>query len=1040
MKIYEALNIRRDEILPVGLFMFQSVFLGVFLGAFDVGANTLFLEAFDSSMISKAFAVSGLIGIVLTSVYTFFQGRVIFSRLSIFNLLAVFLITFLLRFGYYFSDSKWLAFGLFVMMGPLNIVALVGFWGTVSRIFDLRQGKRIFGIIDTGQVVGVILSSWAVPFLVAGGFITKDLLYISAVSIFISFIFQLFISSSFPEKLKAKISTDQKKSRFSETIKIPYVRTMALFVVFSMLVAFFVHYLFLAVAKSRFENTQELAKFLGGLMGTLTFVSILIKSFVYGKLMISYGLKVTLLISPVIMAFLTIVAALVGSVFGYTIESASFTFFFLLISLAKLFQKALKDSVESPSLKMLYQSLNPNIRYEVQAQVDGTVNEIAALFSGILLTVFGLISFFALIHYTYILILIIAGWAFITVYLYRGYRKTLQVTLETSVEHEHKLMEPRPFLTTVSGALLVDQLAIIEKSKPWELEEVIREKLKENNPRDIPVLSAKIKESGNISFISDLSEIKPGKSDKKTAENINETLSYLEQIKSDSADLMKIKEFVNSRNFEDRIYAAKLIKASADPDIKNILTFLLRDLVPAVRKQAILASAGTKSKEVISFLIDFLDKDQFAPLAHYALIGSGDTGLEMLNLALQKTHVSDLFKERILRVFPETGSRMTASMLFSKFSVKSNQSSIILDGLLRLNITAGSKEKLALGPKLIEQAGICAWNLNVFYYCPHDSKIPYLKEELDKEFHKSIHKLFSILKLAYDRNSIEAVLENLDAGTGQSISFAVELIDTFVDEDIKPYIIPLLEDTSISNKIWSLENYFPLRVYDTEKLIKAIINRDNNLIGKQAKIFALNAFQFLENPGVSADLVSQLFNADKVLSLISAQIIEGIDQPQYFNCKKRLSDKLRVELDKQINLFRAAGISATDRINFFKTLFKGNTEEKDILYLLYHSTAIKVDKKDLLTLELFKDKPYIMFIESGGAALFNGEEEVSSFVSGDTINTLHKNKLPWRLITRDNTIIHYIEYYKLLTCIYDHEFLIKYIENQDTDIKFVAAV
>ncbi len=248
MKIYETLNIRRDEVLSVSLFMFQSVFLGIFLGAFDVGANTLFLKAFDSSMISKAFAISGLIGIGLTSLYSYFQGRIIFSRLSIFNLLGVFLITFLLRFGYYFTDSKWLAFGLFVMMGPLNIVALVGFWGTVSRIFDLRQGKRIFGIIDTGQVVGVILSSWAVPFLVASGFKTNNLLYISAISIFISFIIQLFISSSFPDKLKEKVTKEQKESRFSDTMKMPYVRTMAIFVVLSMLVAFFVHYLFLAVA------------------------------------------------------------------------------------------------------------------------------------------------------------------------------------------------------------------------------------------------------------------------------------------------------------------------------------------------------------------------------------------------------------------------------------------------------------------------------------------------------------------------------------------------------------------------------------------------------------------------------------------------------------------------------------------------------------------------------------------------------------------------------------------------------------------------
>ncbi len=252
MKLYEALNIRKDEYLAVLLFVFQSFFLGTFLGTFDVGANTLFLQAFDQTMIPKAIVISGITGILLTSLYSYFQNRIIFSNLAVINLLVVFVLTFLLRAGYFFTDTKWLAFALFVLMGPLNIIALVGFWGTVSRIFDLRQGKRLFGIIDTGQVIGVILSSWAVPFMVAQGFSAINLIYISAISALTAFVIQIFINTHFTVQLKAKISSTQRKSRFIDTMKIPYVRTMAFFVVCSMLVAFFVHYLFLAVADSRF--------------------------------------------------------------------------------------------------------------------------------------------------------------------------------------------------------------------------------------------------------------------------------------------------------------------------------------------------------------------------------------------------------------------------------------------------------------------------------------------------------------------------------------------------------------------------------------------------------------------------------------------------------------------------------------------------------------------------------------------------------------------------------------------------------------------
>ena len=241
MALHETLNIRRDEIAPVSILVVQSFFLGVFLGAFDVGANTLFLNNFDQSMIPRAIVISGITGIILTSLYSTLQSKLQFSTLAIINLLTVFILTFLLRFGYFFSDTKWLAFALFVLMGPLNIIALVGFWGTTGRIFDLRQGKRIFGFIDTGGVLGLIVSSLSIPFLITVGMATKDLLYISAVSIFLAVIFQFIITSRFSSNLSVKVTKQTKKSSFVDTFRLPYVRTMSFFVVLSMLVAFFVH-------------------------------------------------------------------------------------------------------------------------------------------------------------------------------------------------------------------------------------------------------------------------------------------------------------------------------------------------------------------------------------------------------------------------------------------------------------------------------------------------------------------------------------------------------------------------------------------------------------------------------------------------------------------------------------------------------------------------------------------------------------------------------------------------------------------------------
>jgi ATP:ADP antiporter, AAA family len=1034
MALYDALNLRKEEVVPVSLLLFQSIFLGFFLGAFDVGANTLFLNNFGQTMISKAIVISGLTGIMLTSLYSYFQSRLSFSTLAVINLFTVFIITFLLRAGYYFSDTRWLAFAMFVLMGPLNIIALVGFWGTVGRIFDLRQGKRIFGFIDTGQVIGVIISSLSVPFLITIGFQPKNLLYISAISIFLAFLLQFVISSKYPSRLKQKIVRQAKKSSFADTLRIPYVRTMALFVTFSMLVAFFVHYLFLSVASERFDSPDELAKFFGGLMGSLTIVSVLIKTFVYGPLMKTYGLKVSLLISPVIMILITVSAALVGSIFGYTLASGTFTFFFLLISLSKFFQKALRDSIEQPVLKLIYQSLSPYIRHEVQARVDGTINEIAALTSGILLTLLGFIGFFTLLNFTQVLLGIIVLWLFFSFRLYQGYKKTLKETLEQASGTQGKEAPQLQKYSSMAVNSFMSRYEIIELSKPWLLVECIAGNIMEAAGNDLDKICQKIRELGDVRLLSVLEKKVEAATESHDIDILSKTIDYLKDIEAGGNNPELINTLISSKNFQDRIMAARYIGASTNSAIKKHLTFLLRDLVTPVKKQAIMASRDTRSKEVISFLIDFLDKDFYAPLAHAALINSGETGLELLMLAFNRSNASETFKRRILRVIPETGSTQASRALFEQLAVNGGLKTCVLDGLLKLDFSISGSKSMASHQVIIEQAGVCAWNLNILYHCPQEEKAPGLERELEYNFSVSKHILFQMLKLHYDKSSIDAVVENLEMGTGESISFAIELLDTFMFEDLKHYIFPLLEDTTLHNKIWALQSYFPLRTYSTEELLKAIINRNENLITKESKIFALNAFRKIDDLKVSADLVAQLFNADRVLRQLSAEIISKNNQHNFLSLKKRLKDKSRIEMTRTFDMHQEAGKDILDRLDFYLT-GNGSGSVPAPLFWLYHGNFLCLADANIFELGRFRNTSHIILVEKGSLTLTKGDRQIKTFSAGEMLITGTIAACEHTLLSDGNTIIHFIEHTRVMAELYDNDslldlFVVNAITNQ----------
>ncbi len=127
LRIANMLNIEQEERGLVFLLLTQSVFLGIFAGALDVGANALFLEHYRADLIPRAFMLSGIVGILFTSLYTFFQPRIRFKLFVMINLVLVILITGILWFGFRLVTQDWLAFAVFVMMGPLIIVSMLGF-------------------------------------------------------------------------------------------------------------------------------------------------------------------------------------------------------------------------------------------------------------------------------------------------------------------------------------------------------------------------------------------------------------------------------------------------------------------------------------------------------------------------------------------------------------------------------------------------------------------------------------------------------------------------------------------------------------------------------------------------------------------------------------------------------------------------------------------------------------------------------------------------------------------------------------------------
>jgi AAA family ATP:ADP antiporter len=987
--IFKALNIEKEEISSVSILIFQSVFLGIFAGAFDVGAQSLFIETYGAALIPKAFAISGGVGIIITSLYSFLQRKLKFSLFAIINLIFVAILTFALRFGFELFHDDRLVFATFVMMGPLTIISFLGFWGTVGRMFTLRQGKRLFGLIDTGQIIGIILASYAIPLLISFKFEVLNSLYICSGSILLALIVQIIISSRFTlEKVEsAPVVKEEKqiKSSFWSLFTDPYTFLMTFFVVLSVLAAFFIHYSFLSVTEENYPKPDALASFIGMFMGTLMAFTLIFKTFVYGRLMKTYGLKVALLVSPLILAVFTIGAAIVGSLYGYTAESASFTFFFLLIVSGKLFSKSFKDSIEVPSSKILYQTLDVSIRYDVQARIDGTVNELAAFSAGLLMAGLAMFSGFKLIHFSLVLIVILVLWIFSAFRLYNAYRDSLNASLQkfqkTKIGIENK--------SIMSKA--VDQNKRVELKNilnflPQSWNGFISSNIDNLLSADDEVQTIALSWVGKLNIVESQDQLISVESKIPVAEkSILRKLINRFNIKKTDFKSEQIKKMAKSENPDDRLKAITAIRKSESNEYSPLLMALLRDAVPSVKIAAIRTTGKLNLLELSATLIDLLADPDYYSFAYHALKEMDQNIISRLEQGYNRTGISNKEKIRIIRLMSDSDSPELAKFLLNK--IEEQNPDILIEVLNTLGKTGYQANEFyanRLFQVLHRQVGITAWNLSVQYSVKENKLGDDLYNAFDEELKSNYDIIFAVLALLYDPQSVYHIRKNLESGTSEGIGFAIELLDIFVHETVKPYLFPLLEDTSVIDKINSLQVEYPLEVLKSVEIIDGIINRDYNYIHPLTRFLAIKAIEEVKNYKLSNDLIAQLFNPDLAIAEMAAIESYNLDDQVFERLGKRLGKSKATHLR---SIVENTGKDKLDFLNIYSLfnitpLFNEFTRQS-LFNISRFFRLIHIKKGESLKLSVILSEDKLIFIENGELSIAGKNIQQGSFFSSE---------------------------------------------------------
>lgn len=881
--LLSILNVVEGEEKPVLLLLGYGFFMGVFLAAYKIVATTLFLSQL-SEYIREAFFISGVLGVLSTWMYSSLQNRVQYSRLIIFNIISIFIFIAFIRVMFLYYDSELLIFILFVMLGPITSLLVLGFWGIFGRLFDLRQSKRIIGGIDSGQLIAIIITTFSIPFIIPYIEDITNILIIGEIGLAVSIAFFILLMirfnlTSFHQKKKEI----RDETMFINMFRKKYIVYLSLFLFLSMAAFVFTEYSFVNVIEQQYSNEKQLASFLGVFEGSIMVLTLLIQTFANKRLLSMYGMKTSLLVLPIVLFIFTGFAIFSGYIFGYDVSKPDFIWFFLFIALSKLFATTLREGTESPVFKLFFMPLDSKIRFDIQTKIEGIINEFSRAISGGVILLLGLLPFFKLIHYSWILAAIIICWGYLLIRLYNLYKVNIRLKLERQKEEADmveqkgvKLLVSKLFASIDSDNpnLMIFALRALSKIAPDLFKSKI-ESIKNDHSIDLTNKVLKTLE-GDFSFIhvANLRKIE----DKR---DVN-----LKSNKNKSAFDEEISDMVKSHDSSERKLAAELISMAETEESVSLLIELLSDTDPGVINASMKAASELKKIELLPFVLDNLQKNKYKESAAEVLVNYGELAFSNLETIFYNSEQNVDIKNEILIIYGTVGGNLAQELLWNKVDYPDKKViSQVLLSLSHCGFTAEEDQVQRIKLAIEEDVVSIVWNLKSIEQLKNlkSTEFKEIIDSLIEENEYNYGHIYMLLSMMYDQKSIQLVKENIETKTNEGISYAIELLDVFLSEDLKQKIIPILDDISDIDRIRRLQILYPFIEMSINELLKMLISKDFNVVNRWTKtstIYYIGKNRITNE--FDMELIANLFNPDQLLKEISAWTMYQIDE-HFFN-------------------------------------------------------------------------------------------------------------------------------------------------------------
>jgi ATP:ADP antiporter, AAA family len=714
-----------------------------------------------------------------------------------------------------------------VWASVLIVVLMTHFWMTVDEIFNPREAKRLIAFISSGGILGGILggllagvvtrANQAVLLLpLACGFLLACVFVVRAV-----FRDRQRLPATAKPALPRKGQPEAPKVGFKDSYnsvrKNSYLALIAAVVAIGIIVSTLIEFQFFSAASDHFTSAKEMQAFFGFFMAGLTIFAFFLNAFLTGNFIKKMGVKLTVLLTPAVLLLCSVVVLIAP--FGL-----------LPALLIKGSDQSLDFSLKQTVREILYIPVASGLKFKAKPFIDMFISRVAKVVAALILLVFALLLNKKVQYLTpvfdaglakqlsWIVIAFLVPWAVFSLKIGTEYVRTINRSIKVkwdrvdqsvreqldvdSAKEIFDAMESRN-RSAVLYAMHVFDLLQRDKLSP-EIKNMICEKAGE-------VRVSSVCDLFNAEGAAGFQEADADISQEDLVADIRETMSL-----DAYQDLMKRHaDTVMAESHKSEVEKMELAKAiglmSPDAPMTDRLEALIDDRSPDVSSYALKSAARLKKEDYIPAIIRKLTDPSTREDAISALHKYGQSAMRALEENLKDGRQDLNLRKAVVETLARLGTREAAFALAEELDQGSGElDSEIIDALDRIRTEKGEVPLPARVGKrktffLVQK--YCRAFLDLQDLGPgEDNEAP--RRRIGREMETLFSDIFKLLGLYYPQEDIRKAYQNIGTGTRNSIAYAIELLDNTLKRDIREVIIPLVEDSSPSEKRRAFQKIF----------------------------------------------------------------------------------------------------------------------------------------------------------------------------------------------------------------------------------------